>query len=210
MMSHKRFIRSAVRQLLMDDQTLFRFFKPYYRAYAPADAYWDIESMKTILYDISAASTSFVCIVDAMDESESQRELVLNLLTDLVSSKDSRTKFIILSRPSRDIDRRFRSSHLVHRILLQMENVEDIAKIVEHGLQSLQSAMKSFDSSPEEPSQASVPIKPGARHRRSMKKNQKQPRALSFEDLRRHTDPRFRNIRRYLIENAQGVILWLQ
>ena len=215
--SHESALKSILYQLLDQDRSLFQFYESTYRELrCPGTSHcrWSTDQLRAVLSRMAAAGDNgpqIVSVVDDMDESEGMprhdrsREQILSLFSSLVN--ESRIKMIVLSRPARVIEREFR---YCHHIVLEDENQNDIDRVVDAGLRSLVLLMQSFDSSDEETSPTN--------RRRNIRTTEVQPPRRPFMPpfLNRYFN-RVRNseeaelgfIKVYLLEHAQGVILWV-
>jgi len=98
--------------MLLQRPVLFTHFKPIYRQYKPGSKEWiTLPILMQILLSIAKSGVAALCVVDAMDESEDRKTAeeqsvtVLSQFSILVSNApQSRMKFIVLSRPSFDIE----------------------------------------------------------------------------------------------------------
>ena len=133
----------------------------------------------------------------------------------------SRFKLICLSRPNHDIEKSLRCTHL---IILQQQNLSDIEWIVDAGLNSITQTLSEDDSSEGEVSGADSgsveddcsqrPTRTREFARSTPPGPQKGRKDLKgsvgyFQKAKKAEKDRLENIRRYLIKNANGVILWV-
>ncbi|KAJ2988073.1 hypothetical protein NUW58_g4165 [Xylaria curta] len=159
---------------------------------------WDFEDYEIILKELAANGLPAVCIVDAMDESEDSggsydlRARIISLMADLCCVQESRIRFVVLSRYTADIDRalhKYLRNTMSSRIWLERENVSDIATLVENALSTVRSAMSIYESDEDEEV---------TRNARGRPTNTTQTESMAMDRMRE-----------YLIENADGVILWV-
>ena len=228
-MSHTSLLRSVLYQLLDQNGSLFQFIAPYYRASlsrsSPAET--DLEfsnwcnspefgatEASKILEEISASGTTIVCIIDAMDEAKAvtvphdhkRTKTILAMLCDLISNvKGSRIKFIVLSRPDPlielDFSRVQRKLPNAFRVLLEKENKADIELLINKGLGTLRNAIHAYDSGGESLHLDLRKQLPKSRKNKGLRTMQTSLSKLETAALE--------NIRSYLRENANGVILWV-
>jgi hypothetical protein len=211
-MAHHSMIRSILYQIVKERRSVFCQFTETYRQRPPCgvgqSCDWTLEELEEMLNKTVVSGVEIICILDGLDESENNeqrgktRQTIFAALLKLVSDlPDSRLKFIILSRPTTDIERVFAqqakcASHdtgehkRCHKIILQEENLKDIETIVDNGLRSLQEALHSFSWSNDESDD------PGTL-------------ASIFSTMQRHEDEGLEEIRAYLLHNTKGVILWV-
>jgi hypothetical protein len=159
---------------------------------------WGLEDYESILKSLATRGDPAVCIVDAMDESETGddgcelRTRIISLIARLVQAPGSRMRFIVLSRYTADIDQAMRRSwkndDLLAHIILEQENRADIAQIVENGLIVVKRALSDFDSEDEDPLYTSPKLQASW--------------CAELQALER--------IQQYLINHAEGVILWVK
>jgi hypothetical protein len=150
--------------------------------------------MKKILNAMAAARVKAICVVDAMDESEDheaperQRRVVVSHFTDIASKfPSSRMKFLILSRWSSDIELELETSREecgnANIIVMERETKQIIKTIVNSYIQSSLKAI----------------------HR----PNKRRKRTMQQEKMVEEENNAIEKIRAFVIDNAQGVILWV-
>jgi hypothetical protein len=179
---------------------------------------------RQILERVAAAGTSIICIVDAMDEARSNNETILRgsnaerrgkILTTLgalarfvVGVEESKMKFILLSRPEPLIELDFVRAHRklenTFRITLERENGTDIEVLVDQGITSLQAAIHTYDSDSDVDSDIDV-------DRCRDKANRRFPPGIhrALQNVKASEAVALERIREYILEHAQGVILWV-
>lgn len=147
--AHKSLLQALLYQILYQRPSLFGYFKDVYRQHEPGSKAWGtVKSLVDILKAIAHGGVRAICVLDAIDESEDaeaderQRQSVLQTFSQLVSRNcSSNMKFLILSRPSPDIERhlwKHRQEHGNLRLIkFEEENHEDIQKIIAVGVESL-------------------------------------------------------------------------
>lgn len=211
--SHRSMLQSILYQLLGQDRSLFQYYKDTYRKLRRAGTghcEWSTEQLEAVLSRMAAAgdeAPEILCVVDGMDESEDvlgnyrSRQQILSLFSSLVN--ESRIKMIVLSRPARAIEREFRHCH---HIILEAVNQTDIKRVVDAGLRSLLMSMQSFDSSDEE----APPITRRTNRKRIEVHSPRKPiKPRIFNKVKNSEQAELDFIRDYLLEHAQGVILWV-
>jgi len=199
---HESFVRSVLFHFLQQNSKLFpKFFQDVYRSAEPGNSTpWTYETLVDILTRVCYIGMPVVCIVDAVDEAESTE--ILQLINGLVDAEaGSRAKFIVLSRPNAHIEREI-GGRL--SIVVERENENDIARIIDMALVSLQKAIHSldFEHAPRPPLQRlnRIPIR----------SNTRQPRYRSIAKAVGRENEAINEIRRILITKAQGSILWVK
>ncbi|KAH8745002.1 hypothetical protein F5883DRAFT_588400, partial [Diaporthe sp. PMI_573] len=198
LMAHRSLMRSILFQLLKQRPSLFHHFADEYRAAPPGTSEWvQVDSMKRILTSIATSGQHAICVVDAMDESEDefqaeiQRKDVIQYFRSLtVDPSVSRMKFIILSRPTSDIEEEFWKLNVgkeVSHIIMEIENTKAIELVADAGIRMIRQALHPLQT-------------PFAGHSLS-----KVPQGLDPDD----EDQFCADTRSFLVKNAQGVILWV-
>ena len=252
LVAHVWMLRSMLLQILEQNQSLFSHAQHIYRerrrpslrnglewGASPLNkTQWDPGDIGSVLPSISQNSTTPIfCVLDGFDESanaSNNQEDILSFLNKIVKDS-SKIKVIVLSRPTVDIEKRLRKCH---HIVMQDENSNDINKIIEIGVQSLNKALSKDDDSSdqdteEEPGEDDEDIddeelkqlsrgdaRMGADHGTRKEGHTgsmltKKPTGPSkrqeevFELSIDETEREVRNIQRYLSENARGVVLWV-
>lgn len=215
--SHESMLRSILYQLLDQDQSLFQYYQDAYRKLrCPGTGHcrWSTKHFQEIFSLMAAAGEDgpqILSVVDGMDESEGMlrdngsRQQILSLFSSLVH--ESHIKLVVLSRPARAIESEFRHCH---HIVLENENQKDIERVADAGLRSLLMSMRSFDSSDEETSPTIRRINTKKIEVPSPRKPHT-PRILNpfFNTVKDSEQAEIAFIRAYLLEHAQGVILWV-
>lgn len=218
-MAHASFLRSVVYQLLAQNASFFDVVAQWYRSPVSdklKDRQWSDADTKRMLECISSTGTPITCIIDAMDEAkdpvdtshsltnQSGTHRIQTLFTVLQSliwgTTGSKIKFVVFSRPEPSIEMDFnkinRSYGDVFRIILQQENRADIDLLIEKRLKLLRAANHAYDSESDD--------EPGRKSKRKYKGlTNVQSRVSTSED------GALNNIRSYLRDNADGVILWV-
>ena len=213
--SHHMMLRSLILQILEQDKSLFSksnvsFSRKRDQKFRPARFNWDdFMDLVQILLSISRASGGLprvYCVLDGLDESLLlSRKDMLSFLKDLVEPP-SRVKVICLSRPAEDVERTLRRCY---RINLQQVNYSDIVKIVDAGLSSLVQVLREDNdtpgaddiNSPNWQTPQATPYEPRPEYETA---------TLSYFTLVRSQEQnRLKAIRDHLLQNANGVILWI-
>lgn len=167
---HESFVRSVLFHFLDQQPSLFdQFFQDTYRPMDPRKAApWTYEILVDILKAICQSTVRIVCIIDAVDEAESTN--VISLIQSLIGPDiSSNAKFIVLSRPNVQIERHIQAGPT---IVVEDENANDIKRIVELGLSSLQNALHSLNFNKSAP--------PSRPNRMVMKSNMRQSRSRTL------------------------------
>jgi hypothetical protein len=198
---HESFVRSVLFHFLQQRPLLFdEVFQNIYRAMDPRKAVpWTYDLLVDIFTAICQSTVRVVCIVDAVDEAEST-EIVSLIKTVVNPESRSKAKFIILSRPHVQIEREIEAEST---IVVENENANDIKKIIDHGLSSLQKSLHSLDfarSAPPSGRPNRVPRRPKTR----------QPRFRSLATTVGREHQAISEIRDTMIAKAQGSILWVK
>ncbi|KAH6476019.1 hypothetical protein HBI59_006010 [Parastagonospora nodorum] len=217
MMAHTSLLRSLLYQLLSSNMRLFDHFKIIYRRHEPGSHGWiTLDSMKTIFAAIANAGVSILCLIDAMDESEDEesmmaRKHILRFLAKAtLDYEDSRIKFLILSRPEHDIEGFFTYFHEnyddVGVIKMHEANQEAIRIIVNVGIESLVKSMRPFELFPDDDDENAP--------RRRRRKRQTGPTGHNLQrgvtpKLPQRDQDELEKVRKFLLSNAEGVILWV-
>jgi hypothetical protein len=202
--SHRALMRALLFEFLDQDPRIFSQFRDVYRRNSSsAIRHWTIDELKEVLVQLASSNMPFLIVIDAIDEAED--DSLLLFVEGILQNPATRMKFILLSRPTRRLDRKLWRSR---QILLHNENSKDIEEVVNHGLIAVQDAMHYLDSDDEEALpfvQHHVPKYPtqlpyGPKTTRSRPCNSERMEtleALAIEDLRTE-----------ILSRANGIILW--
>ncbi|KAK8081444.1 hypothetical protein PG996_000225 [Apiospora saccharicola] len=138
-------------------------------------------------------------VFDAIDESDDDNDRMVKLFKSLVQDERSRTKVIFLSRPRKEFYSRFWN---YRRLDLQRENGGDVRKMVEYELDRLITIISG--SEPEDQGSAvwSHASSGQARSSRHATNN-------ASNGSRLRTRVKLHVLRMFIIERADGVILWV-
>lgn len=204
--SHVFMLRAVLLQILDQDRDAFKHAAPIYRQVDPFDAWngeiWTIENLKRILEHIILAPGRVgpvLLILDGLDESEYSRgrnedcrSHTLQFLCSLVK-RAIQFKVIFLSRDYPEIERRLRNHY---KIVMQDVNKPDIIKIIDNGIGSLLHVLRDDESSEDE----------------GFPTTGISGQALSqqFQHLQRAQQRIILDIQAYLLQHAEGVILWVK
>lgn len=191
--SHGSMMRSIAHQLLKQSRGLFDMFAPILRK-----SEFGSDTFQQLL-QLPLQDT--ICVLDGLDESvsrDSEGKVMLQLLTDATSYPGSRLKVIILSRPYRAI----RQVHGVYDILMEAENKADIEAVVKEGLHTLINTIGSEDLDIKLPTDSDGASNPSQSYAPGFPKS-------FLEHNQTSQMMELANIRQYLINNAQGVMLWV-
>ncbi|KAI0162502.1 hypothetical protein BJ166DRAFT_269833 [Pestalotiopsis sp. NC0098] len=194
--SHLSFLRSILSQILEQNKSSFQQYASIYRQKKENQESWTIEDYEQVLTGLAEMGVPAVSIVDAMDESDDGdgdfelRSRVIALMATLCLEAKSQLRFVVTSRYTADINRSFRklsqNEGLLAHIVIERENWRDIQTIVENGLSKVRTALELFESDDDEA--MDVPI--------SHFQQNSETEVLS-------------RMRQYLVDNADGVILWV-
>ncbi|KIX03635.1 uncharacterized protein Z518_07188 [Rhinocladiella mackenziei CBS 650.93] len=231
---HILMLRSILYQLLTQKEELFSYFQPKFRRLRgaePGAIAWTFRDLASILLSFAEVrkangpfhnpALKFFVVLDGFDESnpkvdidhgpgnkgkEIERQRVLKLFHSLCSTKGSAIfRAVVLSRPDRDIRDLLRGTFAID---VKNENENDITRIVQLGLTTLWTHMKeeenedryvqpfserdlAFDLDSDEES-----IEEGVNVRSSGAPEILETPQLDFA-------------RKYLLDKADGVILWV-
>lgn len=213
-MAHESLLRSILYQLLQQDEKVFDAIVPIYRRHKPGEPLIGRfgHGSFDLLQKISGTGLSIVCIVDAMDEAKGLDQLdsrdvrrartILSQLGNLLSKvRDSRMKFIVLSRPDPAIEIDYsdikRRCYNIFKVVLEHENEGDIHYVIEKGIGSLQNAIHAYDS------EENDDLPP------TNTRKYKGLRTIRSDQSASGEEASLDRIRSYLKTNARGVILWV-
>ncbi|KAH5423486.1 hypothetical protein HBI23_198590 [Parastagonospora nodorum] len=217
MMAHISLLRSLLYQLLSSNSRLFHHFKTIYRSHGPGSNDWiTLDNMKSIFAAIANAGVSILCLIDAMDESEDEeskmaRKHILRFLAKTtLDHEDSRVKFVILSRPEYDIEGFFTYFHENYDdlgvIKMHEANHEAVRIIVDVGIESLVKSMRPFELSPDDDDENAPRRKKPKKRTRPGHYHQQRGATLN---LPQRDQDELETVRKFLLSNAEGVILWV-
>ncbi|KAJ4986915.1 hypothetical protein SVAN01_07593 [Stagonosporopsis vannaccii] len=219
LMSHASLLRAVLRQILQKDPRMFQHVREVYRRYRPGAAskeLWEsLPAMQDILRNILTSGFQVRVIIDAMDEAESARDgshdrrSLLAFLRELTANAETSLKIIVSSRPLFDMEieiwRHQNDLGNVHRIVLQEENYNTICTIVDHGIEALRKAIRSWsDGKGMFSTTTKRPITRTSGHP-SRRRNLEQ----FYNRQHEREEAMLVRIKGYLLENAKGVVLWV-
>ncbi|KAF5001972.1 hypothetical protein FDECE_10774 [Fusarium decemcellulare] len=198
---HESLVRSMLYHFLRQRPSLFgEFFQRSFRAMDPClPATWTNDVLTEIFMRICQSGIRVFCIVDAVDEAETA-DVVRLLKSAVCSVQSSKAKLIILSQPNAEIERQV----IDHPCLVaEDENADDIKKLVQLGLESLQIAIHSLhfegDSTFSDTSRQSM-------RRCGMRQSRYRPMVNAAEREKKA----MQRMRDDLLSKAQGSILWVK
>lgn len=197
---HESFVRSVLFHFLDQRSVLFdQIFRDTYRSMNPREvAPWTYDILVNILKAICQSKVRVICIIDAVDEAESTE--VISLIQSLIAPDGrSNAKFIVLSRPNVQIERRIEARPT---IVVEDENAADIKRIIDLGLSSLQKALHSLDFLKSQSSRRLKGI--------STRSNMRQPRFHLSTTTAGREKHAISEIRETLVSKSQGSILWVK
>ena len=232
-MDHQLMLQSLLYQMLDQEPQLFRHFRftfPELRAQAGGNVAWTFSDLKSVFVSLADVDHHHVegeiedpipfnllqpcdiyIVVDAIGESENmQREGrrqydILRLFYELCCEKGRNiVKIIVMSRPGESLKRTLREADYIE---LERENKRDVELIVHAGLKEIW--REGFDITSASPSNnkqsepADFPSDP-----RQDDQAQGSLADLSSYGEGGNTDA-FMFMKEYLLENADGVILWV-
>lgn len=221
--SHTMMLRSLLLQILEQNKASFyrtRFrhrLGPFRKERLWArngEALWDAVLELKIPSD---GIDKIYCIIDALDESEdlNQRSysdscMLGAYLKELVK-EPSRLKVICLSRFALSLEKAFRH---FNRIILQQHNVPDIKIVITNGVASLLRTLHADDTDDEDEEQSPIWSKasnPTNLHDHFPSKTQPLLKIATpyFHKAKTEEEKGLQRIEGYLLENADGVILWV-
>lgn len=193
---HLWMLRSILYQILEKKQALYRFYKPFFRkAMANSHEPWKYDLLEETLLRLQDATSdgdhlNFLFIIDGLDESEdgedpgTSREHFAHLLSKLCESKAGNIfQIIVLSRPEPSIRLILNPAYSID---MKEENYHDIERIVRYGISIIDKRLHSGPNGP-------LMIYNSA--------------STNVEDVPDITKLNF--IKDYLLEHADGVILWV-
>ncbi|KAK4918384.1 hypothetical protein LTR49_013776 [Elasticomyces elasticus] len=219
-MSHVSMLKSLLYEMLMQERSLFWVFKETFRTArgsAPKKWSWRIHHLRKLFEYASAVrdSPSALILLDGFDESQSKddsdneiRLNIMRMLCELVEVENSRLKIIVLSRPHHDIERELDQFELCYTIVMQRENAADIKRLVEVGVRRLRIQLggKVQRSSV----QASAHTLPSQNPlKRLLRRKRQTPAVAPLVPPDMGIDDLLLEIEFFLLDKAQGVILWV-
>ena len=189
-------LRAIVYQILDQEPDYFWYLTEIYRGSDPFAALqgsvWSIDGLMRVLerivLNVERARPVF-CVLDGLDESENQAHSSSDSLTNLLGFFDGLArrskgfKIIVLGRSHPDIDHKLKNHN---RIVMQEVNKSDVVTVVDRGISSLLTVLYSDDSSDEEATFT---------HSQGMRGSER----TALEGIRSH-----------LLNEADGVILWVK
>lgn len=208
-------IRSLLLQILEQERSLFSQIQlrqtrfPFYPRLT-----LEPDTLMEVLLDLKVSGEGSVpvcCIIDGLDEEriEPGFNFTIGPFINELLRQPSRFKIIALGRPLAG-----HAFQRKHHIILEGVNSPDVEKIIDAGLTRLIRALECDDSSDEDSdvfpvqSEAFATLKdkqPAAKDRRSGLKSLGRP----FQSVKNEEKKRLEEIRKYLSQNARGVILWV-
>ena len=215
--SHITMLKSLIYQILNQDHAVFETVRPYFRELgyetlkAYADHRWPLGELEQLLHCISSTKSSQIfLILDALDESDEYIEEEQangdsgidrsRVFSRLAQFARNRLKILALSRPSRDVHQSFK---YCHKIILEDVNKGDILSIIQTGLGSLRQSMQSYSSDEDDPAESG---EESHDFQRSLHIGSRDVLGANFPDSE---ELELAAIRKYLLNHADGVILWV-
>lgn len=224
-------LRSLAYEILRYDEKAYECAKVHYRAleHGAGRPVWSFSGLRSLLCDLGASPSipKTVTIVDALDESEDgdegtpeNRLSIIRSLCEIAGQSRGQMKIIILSRPDPLI-----ASHLkhCHQINMQEHNHKDIDALVDSGLDFIREAWvsacgfsimkqplvnKPSESLQNREAHLGFPLEKMSQPARKtdLFSACQLPQSIILLD---EQEDELREIKRYLIKNASGVVLWV-
>lgn len=229
--SHSAMLRSLAYEILRYDEKAYECAKNHYRALDPGagDPVWSLSELRSLLYDLGASPSTpkKVTIIDALDESEDgdegtpeNRLSIVRSLCEIAGQSGGQMRIILLSRPDPHIASQLKHCHQIN---MQEHNHKDIDTLVDSGLDFIREAWVSvcgfsimkqpLVNRPSEPPQNKeahfgLPLEemPQPARRRDLFSACQLPQSIALLD---EQEDELREIKRYLIKHASGVVLWV-
>ncbi|KAI0898840.1 hypothetical protein F4806DRAFT_455761 [Annulohypoxylon nitens] len=186
--SHELMLRSIVYQIWKENSRLFSLLRDAYRELKSNDANglregscWTYDRLKTVLLSLHNVNfpLSVSIVVDGMDESDSAHRE--NLLNFLINLPVNSSKCSIkVLIASRPENDIHSRLHRSNHIILQEENAGDVRRFVERSFKSLEDYI----------------VRPDDR------------KAMSSSEIGKYSN-KYHEIENYIINNSQGVFLWV-
>jgi hypothetical protein len=201
-MSHVALLKAILYEFLKQDPSMFANYRAVYRRHLPSTARsWSVNELKEILQQVASNGRPVIVVIDAIDEAED--DSLLRFIEEILRQPEALIKFIVLSRPSRGLDRRFWRSR---QIQLHYENSKDIEEIVDAGLKSIKEAMHYLDSDSEE----TLPLlQHGVPRNPKLPPKRKRNRPYNPEQIAAQETLALEQLRADLLSRANGVVLWI-
>ena len=200
-MSHVALLKAILYEFLKQDPSMFANYRAVYRRHTSTARSWSIDELEDILQQVASNGRPVLVVIDAIDEAED--DSLLRFIEEILQQPEALIKFIVLSRPSRGLDRRFWRSR---QILLHYENSKDIEEIVDAGLKSIKEAMHYLDSDSEE----TLPlVQHGVPKNPKLPPKRKRNRPYNSEQIATQETVALEQLRAELLSRANGVVLWI-
>ncbi|KAH7009597.1 hypothetical protein EDB80DRAFT_713560 [Ilyonectria destructans] len=208
LMEHSEMLSGMLYQILLSEKRVFRLISKRYcnmRKNA-SKTQWSFAEMKDMFSDIvrdQSLDVPFFFVLDGIDESslkgasgECSRAKMLQFFLDtLQCSPTGMAKMIFLSRPEDDIRSALRK---LPSIRMHQENSKDIELVVDRGIQSIMDELGLLEDSDSDDD-----------HDEAMTMATRGLHISLFEQGKQAQGELIQHIRGYLIEKADGVILWV-
>ncbi|KAH9229489.1 hypothetical protein K456DRAFT_745022 [Colletotrichum gloeosporioides 23] len=198
---HSFMLRSVLFQLLSQDSDLFPAYEAIFRRHSHQTTLdWGFEELEEVFLNLPhlalGASRTFFLILDGLDESQDSddpidsRERTLSLFSQLRCSGGQHTfRVVALSRPNLSIKRAIRPNLTID---MKNENTADIEVIVDTGILKLWRLMSEVGGG-DQTDAIQMILSPVSQH----------------QTRRSQAHHEMAKVREYLLERADGVILWV-
>ncbi|KAK2055213.1 hypothetical protein LY76DRAFT_195487 [Colletotrichum caudatum] len=210
-MKHTAMLQALLFGILSKSESAFDSIKKHYRKLIESGGgkghqnnFWPSESLQKLFTELSncPSTPETIAIIDALDESQGARSFgsnsfdIFNMLDGLglSLSRDSRIRFILLSRPEPEIAKRLARWPQIN---LAHHNKETIRVVVEDGIFKLRLAWPGIPSYLDPPSSPDEDLQTEIIRDVRTLFNENDDREYALEE-----------IRAYLLGNADGVVLW--
>lgn len=225
-------LRSLAYEILRYDERAFETAKIHYRAldHERENPVWSLSALTSLLHDLAASLSTrkTIAVIDALDESENgcdgtpeNRLSTVQTLCEMAGRDQGQLRIIVLSRTDP-----LMASHLTdcHQINMQEHNYKDIGAIVGSGLDSIREVWASVCGLSKARhianSDESLPIDEA--HFRGPADNIENTTQTTTETqvlsvcqvcqqsrLLDEQEEELEEIRKHLVSNASGVVLWV-
>jgi Ankyrin repeats (3 copies) len=211
--SPKWMLQALLYQILAQNPKLYEHFREGFQEFRATKSSWDYPTLKKIFSALCGhvsqqrvfVTPRFYLVIDAFDETESYENIdrtdFLDLLSSLCSAEDINTrpacilKVLLVSRPASDIESKLR---VFSSIEMHEQTMMDIEKIVTSGLEAIVLSLKDPSRRASETIDSQV-----------YSDDEDNTRSTGFGELEETSITDLLFLWEYLIEHANGVILWV-